>query len=811
MTAPSIRPLVDKLNSTCRDALEGAAAICLSRTNYHVEIEHWLLKLCEPEDTDLRKIFKHYDVDLARITQELTDVLDRLRTGNARSPDLSLEVIDLMREAWNLASLDFGDTGLRTGYLLTALLTDRQLGLRMESSSRELCRIPAEKLRQEVAALMKISAEAGPAPAGPSSGAGTPKSTGTQALDQYTLNLTERARNGQIDPVIGRGEEIRQVIDILTRRRQNNPILTGDAGVGKTAVVEGFAIRVTSGNVPAPLRNVEIRTLDLGLLQAGAGIKGEFENRLKSVIAEVKASPVPIILFIDEAHTLIGAGAAAGQGDAANLLKPALARGELRTIAATTWREYKKSFETDAALKRRFQVVKVEEPDPDRAIKMLRGLAPTLRSHHKVCILEEALEDAVKLSFRYIPDRQLPDKAVSLLDTACARVALSQSATPPLVEDTRREIEFLDAEITALKREANAGLEHAEQLEELAGRKDDAEKKLLELQKRWASEKQLVEQINTLQSELDDEFDDVNDSVDTPQRRVELQRLTEELTQLQGEQPLVHPVVDRQAVAEIVSAWTGIPIGKMVLDEIQTVLKLKDRLEERVVGQSHALEAIAQRIKTSRAAMADPRRPIGVFLLAGPSGVGKTETAMALAEVLYGGSRNMVVVNMCILLLTAGIDTTWSSIGSSLLHFATQPADRRRLAAEPALLSSAVEEMLRLHAPVSAGRIAMEDVEHGDATFKRGERLILNLPAANRDPEVFERPDEAILDREKNRHVAFGVGVHRCAGSNLARMEMEIALGTWFARIPEFELTDPDAVTWSAGQVRGARNVPVRF
>ena len=646
MTAPSIRPLVDKLNSTCRDALEGAAAICLSRTNYHVEIEHWLLKLCEPEDTDLRKIFKHYDVDLARITQELTDVLDRLRTGNARSPDLSLEVIDLMREAWNLASLDFGDTGLRTGYLLTALLTDRQLGLRMESSSRELCRIPAEKLRQEVAALMKISAEAGPAPAGPSSGAGTPKSTGTQALDQYTLNLTERARNGQIDPVIGRGEEIRQVIDILTRRRQNNPILTGDAGVGKTAVVEGFAIRVTSGNVPAPLRNVEIRTLDLGLLQAGAGIKGEFENRLKSVIAEVKASPVPIILFIDEAHTLIGAGAAAGQGDAANLLKPALARGELRTIAATTWREYKKSFETDAALKRRFQVVKVEEPDPDRAIKMLRGLAPTLRSHHKVCILEEALEDAVKLSFRYIPDRQLPDKAVSLLDTACARVALSQSATPPLVEDTRREIEFLDAEITALKREANAGLEHAEQLEELAGRKDDAEKKLLELQKRWASEKQLVEQINTLQSELDDEFDDVNDSVDTPQRRVELQRLTEELTQLQGEQPLVHPVVDRQAVAEIVSAWTGIPIGKMVLDEIQTVLKLKDRLEERVVGQSHALEAIAQRIKTSRAAMADPRRPIGVFLLAGPSGVGKTETAMALAEVLYGGSRNMVVVNM---------------------------------------------------------------------------------------------------------------------------------------------------------------------
>ncbi len=652
------RALVSKLNAICRRALEGAAGMCLSRSNYNVEIEHWLLKLFEPDNTDLTRLLRHYGVDASRVGRELTRTLDQLRTGNARAPELSLELLDLMREAWVFATLQCNSSRIRSGYLLAALLADRNLAGRLRSSSAELAKIPAERLQQEVQTIIAGSAEdgaeMGETPADASAGQTPALGSKTPALDQFTLNLTERARRGEIDPVIGRDFEIRQVIDILTRRRQNNPILTGEAGVGKTAVVEGFALRVVKEDVPPPLRGVAVRTLDLGLLQAGAGVKGEFENRLKSVIAEVKASPQPVILFIDEAHTIIGAGGAAGQADAANLLKPALARGELRTIAATTWAEYKKYFETDAALKRRFQVVKIDEPEEEKATRMIRGLSASLERHHKVRILEEAIEDAVKLSHRYITDRQLPDKAVSLLDTACARVALGQSATPPALEDCRRRIEGLNEQIAILERERAVGTDHEQRLQELLEQRGGAEARRKELEERWKKEKELVGEIQQHRSALEVHAASQGNGdpakrlkpEDEGRHRSELTRLQKELLQLQGETPLVQPVVDRQAIAEVVSGWTGIPVGKMVLDEIKTLLNLHDRLGERVVGQGHALKAIAERIRTARANLTDPRRPIGVFLLVGPSGVGKTETAIALAEILYGGDRNLVVINM---------------------------------------------------------------------------------------------------------------------------------------------------------------------
>lgn len=689
MAAPNLRPLVEKLNPVCRKALENAAAVCLSRTHYHVEIEHWLLQILDADTSDLRFILKHYDIDVARVTRELNDALDNMRTGNGRAPDIAVDVFDLMRDAWNLASLEFNASSLRSGHLLMTLLDDPQRSVRIAGSAPTLVKLPAEQLHTQATMLLRSSGEqAGRTPADHAT-APIGKSS-TSSLDQYTINLTDRAKQGDIDQVVGRDAEIRLVIDVLSRRRQNNPILTGEAGVGKTAVVEGFALRVARGDVPEALKNVVIRTLDLGLLQAGAGIKGEFENRLKSVIEEVKSSPVPVILFIDEAHNLMGAGGAPGQGDAANLLKPALARGELRTIAATTWSEYKKSFETDPALKRRFQVVKVDEPTPQKAVDMLRGLVPALEQHHQVQVLEEAIADAVNLSFRYIPDRQLPDKAVSLLDTACARVALSQTATPPPVEDARQDVELLDAEIRALQHEEVTGIEHGERLQELASRKQEVGRVLSQLKEQWHGETELVASIHDLKAQLESRgvapdshatncqtvemsFDDQDDgattqtavavqattataeAVDTSgdetfndpsELRNRLDEVMDELKCLQADAPLVHPVVDRQAVAEVVAAWTGIPVGKMVLDEIQSVLTLQDQLRQRVVGQDHALDAIAQRIKTSRAGLADPSRPIGVFLLAGPSGVGKTETAMALADTLFGGDRNMVVVNM---------------------------------------------------------------------------------------------------------------------------------------------------------------------
>ncbi len=645
--------LIKTLNKTCLDALQGAAGLCLSRTNSTVEVEHWLLKLVESPDADLARLFRQFDVDPSRFQRDLTRAIEGFKTGNDRTPSLSPQIDDLIREAWVLASVQFRQPKVRSGMLLMALRTDERLARLAREISPELAKITPEVLWADLLKIVGGSAEDAEAVgdrAAVGGGADGPTArpgTKTPALDQFTVNLTERARAGQIDPVLGRDAEIRQMVDILIRRRQNNPILTGEAGVGKTAVVEGFALRIAAGDVPEALKNVEVRTLDLGLLQAGAGVKGEFENRLKQVLAEVKASPVPIILFIDEAHTMIGAGGQAGQGDAANLLKPALARGELRTIAATTWAEYKKYFEKDAALARRFQVIKVEEPGEAAAIRMMRGLVGMLESHHGVRILDEAVEASVLLSARYISGRQLPDKSVSLLDTACARVAIGQAATPSAIEDTLRQIDSLGVERRILDREAATGARHDERIAAVAEGMAQAEARLAQLRERWEVERSLVNEIRGLRTRIEaDHARPGGASGEAEALRGELDAKTDELRKLQGENPLMQVCVDSQTVAEVVAGWTGIPVGKMVTDEIRTVLSLKDRLEERVVGQAHALEAISERIRTARANLTDPRRPIGVFLLVGPSGVGKTETSLALAETLYGGERNLVVINM---------------------------------------------------------------------------------------------------------------------------------------------------------------------
>ncbi len=655
--------LIKTLNKTCLNALQSSAGLCLSRTNPSVEIEHWLVKLIELPDTDLVRIFRNFEVDTSRLLRDLTQVLDGFRSGNQRTPTLSLKIDQLIRAAWVTASIQYQARQVRSGTLLLALLDDEGLGRQARDSSRELGKIKTDLLQPNLMKLVAGSSEdEGPAGAEPGApGAGSAQRPGgmsqTPSLDQFTINLTDRAKKGEIDPVIGREAEVRQMVDILIRRRQNNPILTGEAGVGKTAVVEGLARRIAEGDVPPALKNVAIRTLDLGLLQAGAGVKGEFENRLKQVIAEVKASAIPIILFIDEAHTMIGAGGAAGQGDAANLLKPALARGELRTIAATTWAEYKKYFEKDAALARRFQVVKVEEPAEDVAVRMMRGLVSILEKHHGVRILEEAVASAVTLSHRYIPARQLPDKSVSLLDTACARVAIGQNAIPPVVEDCRRRIDHLMVEIGILEREQATGAHNGERIGDRQKELEQEQARLAALETRWDDEKKRVEEIRTLAQKVEACFNDeraknaaagptFEPSSELAALQAELESQTNQLRKLQGEQPLMQVYVDSQTIAEVVAGWTGIPVGKMMANEIQTVLNLRAKVEERVIGQSHALEAIGQRIRTARANLTDPRRPIGVFLLVGSSGVGKTETALALADILYGGERNLITINM---------------------------------------------------------------------------------------------------------------------------------------------------------------------
>jgi type VI secretion system protein VasG len=679
----NLKSLIGKMNDTTRGAMEASAGLCLARTHYDIEIEHYLTKLLDSSDNDAAAIYKHFEIDLSRFSGELARALDRLKTGNARTPALSPSLIRMLSEAWTLGSIDYGAGQIRTGFTILALTTNGELIRLMREVSREFQKIQAESLAKDFLSIVANSTEEAQAasatagadarPAGPKAGGKTPN------LDQFTVNLTEKAKTGKVDPVLGRDFEIRQVIDILMRRRQNNPILTGEAGVGKTAVVEGFALRIAQGDVPPPLRNVTVRTLDLALLQAGAGIKGEFENRLKGLIEEVKASPVPIILFIDEAHTMIGAGGQAGQGDAANLLKPALARGELRTIAATTWSEYKKYFEKDPALARRFQVVKVEEPIETQCMTMMRGIVPSLEQHHKVRILDEGLTAAVHLSHRYLAGRQLPDKAVSVLDTACARLALGQSATPPAIEDSVRQIDDLTVQHRILEREAAVGADHRERLEEIARKKSEIEASLAGLRARFDQERDLVTRIRALRTQLEGivkpqglsvtgsgngstpavaatgaatpsatatAVEEAAEPVDLAALRAELAKAEAELTSLQGETPMIRVAVDAQIVGEVISAWTGIPVGKMMKDEISTVLSLPSFLGQRVIGQMHALEIISQRISTSRARLDDPNKPIGVFMLVGPSGVGKTETALALSDLLYGGERNLITINM---------------------------------------------------------------------------------------------------------------------------------------------------------------------
>lgn len=644
MTTANLRSLVAHLNDICRRSLEAAAGLCLSRTNYNIEVEHWLLKILETPKSDLATALRHFGIDPARVEAGLTRALDRLKTGNSRPPALAPSVVDLAREAWLVASLECNAPAVRSGHLLCAMMAADGLAHQMIQACPELEAVSVDQLLRDFEKITAGSAEVAQAAPTGAPAAGRPAvGGGSGALDQFTVDLTARARDGGIDPVLGRDAEIRQVIDILTRRRQNNPILTGEPGVGKTAVAEGFALKVATGDVPPSLQNVIVRTLDLALLQAGAGMKGEFENRLKNVIAEVKASPKPVILFIDEAHTMIGAGGQAGQGDAANLLKPALARGELRTIAATTWAEYKKYFERDAALARRFQVVKVEEPSNEVAIQIMRGLAATMEKHHGVRIMDEAIVESVRLSSRYLSGRQLPDKSVSVLDTACARVNLSQAATPAQIEDCQRRIEQLTTAIGVTQREIASGDAEEQELADLLADREAAEKRLAELRELWAKEKERVARIGKLK----DQLDVAAKAGKVPaELREALQAEVRGLREIQGESPLVHPFVDAQAVAEVISNWTGIPAGRMVADEIRGVLTLKERLEERVVGQGQALGAIAQAIRTSRAGLTDPVRPIGVFMLVGTSGVGKTETAIALAELLYGGEQNMTVINM---------------------------------------------------------------------------------------------------------------------------------------------------------------------
>jgi type VI secretion system protein VasG len=650
MISVDLRALVGKLNDHSRRALEAAAGLSVSKTHYEVEVEHWLLKLLEQADGDVGALLRHHEVNTSRVTQELMRALDRLKTGNSRGPALSPRIPKAIQDAWVLASVQYELPKVRSALLLLALLTDEDASRLLYEESRELRNLTTDVLRKDLLTVVARTAESeGMEPVTEAAGAaarepGAPALGGgkTPALDAYTIDLTARAKGGHLDPILGRDPEIRQMIDVLMRRRKNNPILTGEAGVGKTAVVEGLALRIAGGDVPPSLHNVSIRTLDLGLLQAGAGVKGEFENRLKSVIQEVKASPKPIILFIDEAHTLIGAGGSAGGSDAANLLKPALARGELRTIAATTWSEYKQYFEKDAALERRFQVIKIEEPADDTATVMMRGLVSALEKHHGVRVLDEAVEAAVKLSSRYISGRQLPDKSVDVLDTAAARVAIGHAATPPALEDCQRHIDSLTSQLEILGREEATAGGHAERIAALEAERTTEQERLDGLKKRWDEEKRLVTEARGLREKLEGQLEDA----ERARVRGELERVKGALFALQGEDPLMQVVVDRQAVGAVISGWTGIPVGKMQRNEIDTVLNLQEMLGERVVGQNHALDAIAQRIRTARAGLDDPARPIGVFLLVGPSGVGKTETAIALADTLYGGERNMTVINM---------------------------------------------------------------------------------------------------------------------------------------------------------------------
>ncbi len=670
MTEISRVALFGKLNKLGYQAVESATVFCKMRGNPYVELVHWLHQLLAQQDSDIHRIIAHYDLDTGKIATELTRSLDQLPRGASTISDLSDHLMDAMERGWVWGSLLYSASQVRSGHLLLGMLKTPALRNILSTMSSELARVKADDLAdnfndatdgspEERLAAMDGSHVGGGAVPGEASGAMSPGAMGKgEALEQFCTDLTAQAKAGEIDPIVGRDEEIRQIVDILMRRRQNNPILTGEAGVGKTAVVEGFALRIARGDVPPALQDVRLLVLDVGLLQAGASMKGEFENRLRQVIDEVQASPTPIVMFVDETHTLVGAGGAAGTGDAANLLKPALARGTLRTIGATTWAEYKKYIEKDPALTRRFQVVKVEEPSIPKAVLMMRGIASMLEKHHRVQVLDEGIEAAVSLSARYIPARQLPDKCVSLLDTACARVAVSQHAVPAEVDDSRRRIEALTTELEIIARDETAGYEVADRREAVTVAKVAEEERLAELTAQWDKEKACVDAILDLRAKLREgaapvdapAVEGAENSPLTDEARADLMAQLKaknaELVTLQGDRPLILPIVDHQAVASVVGDWTGIPVGRMVKDEIQTILTLEEHLAKRVIGQDHAMKMIAKRIQTSRAGLDNPNKPIGVFMLAGTSGVGKTETALALAEVMYGGEQNVITINM---------------------------------------------------------------------------------------------------------------------------------------------------------------------
>jgi type VI secretion system protein VasG len=682
MSEISRTALFGKLNSLGYKAIEGATIFCKMRGNPYVELEHWFAQLLQTPDSDLHKIIQHYGIDASVLAKDMTTALDHLPRGATAISDFSPHIENAIERAWTYATLQFGEAQVRTGYLMLGMLKTQSLRNPLLGISKQFERVKPEDLAENFAKICDTSPEAhmhaqdgtgmGSGTPGEDSGAMAPAAMGKgDALKKFAVDLTEKAKKGEMDPITGRDEEIRQIVDILMRRRQNNPLLTGEAGVGKTAVVEGFAQRLAKGDVPPQLKDVKLLTLDIGLLQAGASMKGEFEQRLRQVIDEVQSSPTPIILFIDEIHTLVGAGGAAGTGDAANLLKPALARGNLRTIGATTWAEYKKYIEKDPALTRRFQVVQVPEPDEVKAILMLRGVASVLEKHHRVQLLDEAIEAAVKLSHRYIPARQLPDKAVSLLDTACARVAVSQHATPPEVEDCQRRIEALTTESEIIGREESIGIDVTKRAGQVQALLAGANAELVKLSARWQEEKVLVDRLLEIRAQLRkgsqpvDATDNVaaraieqragstNEAESAPAAEpdraallAELHALQTKISTLQGESPLILASVDEQAVASVVADWTGIPVGRMVKNEVQAVLNLAETLNQRVIGQKHGLEMIARRIQTSRARLDNPQKPIGVFMLCGTSGVGKTETALALAEALYGGEQNIITINM---------------------------------------------------------------------------------------------------------------------------------------------------------------------
>ncbi|UYZ72906.1 type VI secretion system ATPase TssH [Moraxella bovis] len=634
--------LFAKLNTSLYKSLESAFMFAKLRENRHVELSHWIYQLLQMNDTDLRFIESHFELSHDYLISDIANHLKTLKTGYEQVSDFSDDIMALIEESWLYTSLKFNQTRITTGHLIYTLLESNQFKHQLLRISSEFGKINTQKLYDDYDQICQHSIEK---PTAQEVSLSPNDPTGQSALARFGTNLTEQARQEKLDPVTGRDNEIRQMVDILSRKKQNNPLLTGEAGVGKTAVVEGLALKIAQGDVPNHLREVEIILLDIGALKAGASVSGEFENRLKAVIKEVHQSLKPIILFIDEIHTLVGAGGAAGTGDAANLLKPALARGELRTIGATTWSEYKKYFEKDPALTRRFQVIQVPEPNQEVATDMLRGLVDRLESHHQVLILDDAVQTAVKFSARYIPARQLPDKAISILDTACARVAVSLNSTPLSITTKEESIKSIEQQIHQLQKQQESGyLTDGDVIAQKQQQIQAIQSELDVINAQYQDQKQLVEALHVIRASITSSDDDKPEEIKA--LKAEQQALITKLQTIQKQETLVHPVVDSHLIAQIIAEWTGIPIGKMMDDEVQKILYLSETLNQRIIGQPHATDMIAKRIQTARANLDNPNKPIGVFMLTGPSGVGKTETALALADIMYGGEQNLITINM---------------------------------------------------------------------------------------------------------------------------------------------------------------------